>query len=88
MHLTVHPKYFEEAFQFMCWRQFLIIHKKHDYDDDDLDPDYDVDDLDHDDDEDEDEEVMTSRIKMTTMMMIKDKGAHLNVMDNDLHVLW
>ena len=32
----------------MCWRQFLIIHKKHDYDDDDLDPDYDVDDLDPD----------------------------------------
>ena len=48
----------------MCWRQFLIIHKKHDYDDDDLDPDYDVDDLDpdyddddgdHDDDDDHDD---------------------------------
>ena len=69
----------------MCWRQFLIIHKKHDYDDDDLAPDYDVDDLDHD--EDDDEELMTTRIRMTTMMLIKDKGAQLNV-DNDPHVLW
>ena len=70
----------------MCWRQFLIIHKKHDYDDDDLDPDYDVGDLDRDDDE--DEEMMIRRITMTTMMLIKDKGVDLNMMDNDLHVLW